>query len=59
MNAERSKPFSNNVEKVVSLAKESLERRSATTKIGTRITNGLGTMASAIIHVAIIGTWCL
>jgi len=59
MSAERSKPFSDNVEKVVRLAKESLDRRSATTKIGTRITNGLGTMASAIIHLAVIGAWCL
>jgi len=52
-------PVDENIQTVVRLASESYKRRTPAARIGMAITGFFGTIASILIHVAIILGWCL
>jgi len=54
-----NEPVADSIEKVVKLAQQSHNSRTATAKIGSFITGGVGTMASIITHIMVILGWCV
>jgi uncharacterized membrane protein len=57
MSQTRNNLFSDNVEKVVRLAEASYANQSLSTRLGSIITGGIGTMASVFVHALFIAGW--